>query len=155
MKLNTKPEPIYTHEGAKASHISAEQQLRRSVMACMLWEDQFYEDGKSIADRIRELVPKVKPEAVQQIAIKARTEMKLRHVPLLLVYAMTESQAHKGLVADTLATVIQRADELTEYCAIYFALGGTCLAREVAQVGYSLGCMGLEAARGRVDLRPS
>lgn len=130
MKLNTKVAPIYTHEGAKASHINADEQLRRSVMACMLWEDQFYEDGKSIADRIAELVPKVKPEAVQQIAIEARTKMKLRHVPLLLAYAMTKSEAHKGLVADTLAQVIQRADELTEYCAMYFALGGKTLSAQ-------------------------
>ena len=27
----------------------AEQALRRSVLACMLWEDEFYEDG--VADR--------------------------------------------------------------------------------------------------------
>ena len=27
-----------THEGAPAKHISAEQELRRSVLACMLWE---------------------------------------------------------------------------------------------------------------------
>ena len=32
-----------THEGAPAREIPAEQQLRRSVLACMLWEDQFYE----------------------------------------------------------------------------------------------------------------
>jgi len=28
-----------THEGA--SHISTERQLRRSVLACLLWEGQF------------------------------------------------------------------------------------------------------------------
>lgn len=44
------------------------------------------------------------------------------------------------------------AGVLTNGVMIYFALGGTCLAREVAQVGYSLGCMGLEAARGRVAM---
>ncbi len=27
-----------THEGAPAKHISAEQELRRSLLACMLWE---------------------------------------------------------------------------------------------------------------------
>ncbi len=53
---------LKTHEGAPARHISAEQQLRRSVLACMLWEDQFYEDGVAIAGRIRELVAKVPAE---------------------------------------------------------------------------------------------
>ena len=48
-----------THEGAPARHISPEHQLRRSVLACLLWESQFYEDGIEIAGRIAELVPKV------------------------------------------------------------------------------------------------
>jgi len=33
-------------------------QLRRSVLACLLWEDQFYEDGVEIAGRILSLVPR-------------------------------------------------------------------------------------------------
>ena len=36
---------LRTHEGAPAVEISAEAQLRRSVLACLLWENQFYEDG--------------------------------------------------------------------------------------------------------------
>lgn len=130
MKLNTKIAPIHTHEGAKAQHINPEQQLRRSVMACMLWEDEFYEDGQAIGARIRTLVPLVKPEVVRDMAIEARSRMKLRHAPLLLAYAMTEHASHRGLVADTLAAIIQRADELTEYCALYFALGGKTLSAQ-------------------------
>ena len=41
-----------THEGAPAKYISAELQLRRSVLACLLWEDQFYEDGAEIGGHI-------------------------------------------------------------------------------------------------------
>jgi len=47
-----------THEGAPARNISTELQLRRSVLACLLWEDQFYEDGVEIAGRIQSLVPR-------------------------------------------------------------------------------------------------
>ena len=57
---------LRTHEGAPARHISPELQLRRSVLACMLWEDQFYEDGVAIAGRIRELVAKVPAEKVAE-----------------------------------------------------------------------------------------
>ena len=39
-----------THEGAPARVINAEQALRRSVLSCMLWEAEFYEDGATIAD---------------------------------------------------------------------------------------------------------
>jgi 60 kDa SS-A/Ro ribonucleoprotein len=53
---------VRTHEGAPARLISAEMQLRRSVLACLHWETQFYEDGVEIASRIAELVPKVVAE---------------------------------------------------------------------------------------------
>ena len=43
---------LRTHEGAPARHLSNEAQLRRSVLACLLWESQFYEDGVEIAGRI-------------------------------------------------------------------------------------------------------
>src|SRR6185369_17095181 len=70
--------PPRTHEGAPARNISTEPQLRRSVMACLLWESQFYEDGVEIAGRIAELVPKVAAEKVAALAIEAREQMKLR-----------------------------------------------------------------------------
>ena len=57
-----------THEGAPARNISPELQLRRSVLACLLWESQFYEDGVEIAGRIAEFVPKV---AAQKVPIGA------------------------------------------------------------------------------------
>src|SRR5712692_9760623 len=112
-----------THEGAPARQISAEQQLRRSVLACMLWEDQFYEDGIEIAGRIAELVPKVAAEKVAALAVEAREQMKLRHAPLLLVREMARHNTHRALVAETLQRAIQRADELAEFVAIYWKDG--------------------------------
>jgi len=49
LNLNFAPR---THEGAQARNISPELQLRRSVLACLLWEIQFYEDGVEIAGHI-------------------------------------------------------------------------------------------------------
>jgi 60 kDa SS-A/Ro ribonucleoprotein len=122
MKTNiaVKRAPVFTHEGAKASHINYEQQLRRSVMSCLLWEDSFYEDGQEISKRIADLVPKVKHLKVSQMAIEAREKMKLRHVPLFLVREMARHKEHKGYVAETLSRVIQRADELSEFVSIYW-----------------------------------
>src|SRR3990167_7195018 len=51
-----------THEGAQASRTTPEQQLRRSVAACLLWEDSFYESGEDIAKRIASLIPLCPPE---------------------------------------------------------------------------------------------
>lgn len=109
-----------THEGAPAYAITAEQELRRSVMACLLWENEFYESGQTIAARIAALVPKVAPEKVAAIAVEARSQMHLRHVPLLLVREMARHQTHRKCVRATLAAVIQRADELAEFMAIYW-----------------------------------
>src|SRR6476646_1876791 len=120
-----------THEGAPAKNISAEQQLRRSVLACMLWEDQFYEDGVLITGRIRELVAKVSPEKVAELAVEARTQMKLRHAPLLLVREMARLATHRPFVAETLVRVIHRPDELAEFVALYWSEGKQPLSAQV------------------------
>jgi len=111
----------FTREGARAIRFTPEMELKRALMNCLLWEDQFYEDGVSIADRIKALVPKVAPARVAQLAIEAREVMKLRHAPLLVIREMARSEKHRALVADTLAQVIQRPDEMTELLAIYWA----------------------------------
>ena len=109
----------------------------------MLWENQFYEDGVEIAGRIRELVPKVDAAKVAALAIEAREAMKLRHAPLLLVREMARHASHRALVADTLSRVIQRADELAEFVAIYWADGKAPLSGQVKK--------GLAAAFPRFD----
>jgi hypothetical protein len=120
-----------THEGAAARHISSELQLRRSVLACLLWESQFYEDGVEIAGRIADLVPKVAAEKVAALAVEAREQMKLRHAPLALVREMARHKTHRALVSETLARVIQRADELAEFVAIYWKDGRVPLSGQV------------------------
>lgn len=120
VRRTTQP-PIYTHEGAQAVRIDAEAELRRSVMACMLWESSFYESGVEIAKRIFDLVPLVGLEKTAAIAVEARERMHLRHAPLLLCVAMTKHFQGK-LVGDTITRVIQRADELAEILALYWSV---------------------------------
>jgi hypothetical protein len=122
---------LRTHEGAPARNISPELQLRRSVLACVLWENQFYEDGVEIGGRIAELVPRVAAEKVAALAIEGRERMKLRHAPLLLVREMARHKTHRALVSETLAQIIQRADELAEFVAIYWKDGRVPLSGQV------------------------
>ena len=145
MRLNIfKPKPSpRTHEGARARVITPEQALRRSVLSCMLWEGEFYEDGVQIAGRIHELVPQVEAEKVAALAVEARERMKLRHAPLLLVREMARYATHRRLVAETLTRVIQRADELSEFVAIYWAMGRQPLSAQVKK--------GLAAAFAKFD----
>jgi len=121
------PAPL-TDGGGPATRvrITEEQQLRRSVMSTLLWEDQFYEDGMSIADRIEQHAAAVPPEVLAQIAVEARSVHNLRHVPLLLVCALAKHHKGQGtIVADTVYNVVQRADELSELLSIYWRNGRT------------------------------
>jgi len=110
-----------THEGARGKHFTPEMELKRALMNCLLWEDQFYEDGVAIAERIKTLVKEVAPERVAALAIEAREVMKLRHAPLLVIREMARHEKHRAHVADTLERIIQRPDEMTELLAIYWA----------------------------------
>jgi 60 kDa SS-A/Ro ribonucleoprotein len=124
--------PIFTEEGGKAKKISAKEQLRRLTLATLLWEDNFYIDGKSLVDFITESIGANKPVDVAAIAVEAREKQHLRHLPLLMVRELARMEnVPKGLVRDTLSRVIQRADEIAEFLAIYWADGKIPLASQI------------------------
>lgn len=137
MKLNTANKPTIgkstktTFEGGRAIQHSNLMTLRRLVLSCLLWEDTFYVDGKTISEQIAEYVKKCEPSEVAALAVEARTKFKLRHVPLLLVREMAKLETHKSFVATTLYEVIERADELTEFLAIYWKDGKCPLSAQV------------------------
>lgn len=133
MRTNVKntPKPVRTHEGAVAKRISPIQELRRSVMACMLWENSFYESGVTIAGRIKDLVSKVSGKQAMELAIEARENMKLRHTPLYIARLMAQNPKQREYVAETLTRIIQRADELTEFLSIYWKDGKTPISNQV------------------------
>jgi len=119
-----------THEGAPAFlHMTPLQALRRSVLSCLLWEKEFYEDGQTIADRINALALQVSIEDVASLAVEARSVFHLRHVPLLLLVAL----AKRGgpLVSKAIAETIQRPDELAEFLSLYWKGGKRPLAKQV------------------------
>jgi 60 kDa SS-A/Ro ribonucleoprotein len=121
MKTNTKTRaPVApNHEGIATARLSPEKALRRSVLSCMLWESEFYEDGVAIADRIVSLANEVDLPTLSALAIEAREKFNLRHAPLLLADAMLARRFGSKLVGDTIARVIQRADEMGELIALY------------------------------------
>lgn len=131
MRLNTalaRPQ-IFTHEGAVAKHITPEQQLRRSVLSCLLWEKEFYEDGQSIADRITDEAAKVSKETVAALAVEARNVFGLRHAPLLLLLDLIR-RGGPG-VAEAIEQTIRRADELGELIALYWRNGKRPLSKQM------------------------
>lgn len=115
-----------THEGGPSTRISHYDQLRRSVMACMLFEDTFYEDGVAIADRIAELCMHVKPQEIIDLALEAHQKYLLRHTPLwLLVHAMKRKAPG---IKEAVIKLCSRPDQMTELLALYWKSGKTPLA---------------------------
>lgn len=113
---------VHTHGGVEAyPHLKPLDSLRRSVLSCLLWEDNFYEDGVSIAERIQDLAQKVTDKELASLAIEARSTHHLRHVPLVLLCALAKRGGK--IVGDTIAETIQRADELSELIALYWKDG--------------------------------
>ena len=111
---------IFTHEGAPASRIGPLAQLERSVMSCLLWESEFYEGGKTIGQRIAELVKAVRAEDVARVAVQAKDDMHLRHVPLLLVRELMRTKEGREQAKGLFPRVILRPDDITEFLSIYW-----------------------------------
>jgi 60 kDa SS-A/Ro ribonucleoprotein len=150
-KLNPikKPETKFSEErlagglGLKSAKQDPVSLLRRSVMACLLWEDNAYEDGQSSVENIKSLIPQVTPLDVATIAIEAREKQKLRHIPLFIAIEMLKYDSHKHLVSYVLSKVITRADQITDVLALYWKEGKRPLASQLK--------MGLAYAFNRFD----
>jgi len=123
MRTNKKHASLVTHEGARARNITLRAQLRRSVLSCLLWESEFYEEGEEIGKRIANLTSQCMPEDVAGLAVEAREQMHLRHVPLLLLRELARHPLIKDrpqLLSKTMGRVLQRADEPAEFLALYW-----------------------------------
>jgi 60 kDa SS-A/Ro ribonucleoprotein len=123
MRTNTavKPKMTTNNEGSLVRALSAEQELRRAVLTTMLWESGgFYENGEEIATRITKLAAQLPFSTVAALAIEARNEMKLRHMPLFLARLLAARPNNGRPMGDLLVEIIQRADELPEFLALYW-----------------------------------
>ena len=107
------------HEGAIAWRMTPEWELYTTVVTTMGVEDKFYESGEDRVRRIADLVRKVKPEFVAQLAVYTREQMHLRSVPLLLLVELTQCHHGDSLVSRAVCRTIQRADEITELLMCY------------------------------------
>lgn len=119
----------FTHEGAPAKRINAEQALRRSVLSCLLWENEFYEDGRSIADRIVENAAATSADTVAALAVEARNVYGLRHAPLLLLLDLIRRGGSGA--AEAVRDTIRRPDEMAELVALYWRNGKTPLSKQM------------------------
>lgn len=106
--------------GQLAAKQSDEAALRRIVMTCLLWEDAAYIKGADVVKNISKLVPRIDPAVVRDIAIEAKFDQKLRHVPLYIAVEMVKHDKSRPYVADLLHAIITRPDDITEVLALYY-----------------------------------
>lgn len=134
MKTNvkTKTPTIRNFNGFPVKKQTPQHELLRAVSACMLFESSFYESGMSVANRIVALCDKVSGEDLCNLAIYARENLKLRHVPLfLIVQIFKKPAALRGPIRQTIERVIQRVDELAELVSLYWKNGKRPLPRQM------------------------
>lgn len=139
-KVKNPAPTVVNYEGLKVPKNTAENTLMRLTLAHMLFEDQFYIDGKSNAELLKEAVAKCSPIFVTELAKTSRTKYKLRHVPLLLTRELIRKNHIK---ADDIAAIIRRPDEMGELLALYNKDGKKPLSNQLKK--------GLAKAFGKFD----
>lgn len=123
MKTNKalKKESIYTYEGGKASRITSLEELKRATMSCLLWENEFYEDGISIAERISTLVKQVIDNGqyndVIELLKKVKFDMRLRHCPLWIIVSIFK--AGQKVSKELISSILTRPDDMGELISLY------------------------------------
>jgi hypothetical protein len=140
--LHLKARPV-SCERPSTAIISPETALRRTVLAELLSKSQCCEQSATVVDCIASLVPQVDAAAVAALAVEARERTQLCSVPLLLVREMARHASHRALVGATLARVIQHANEISDFVAIYWSDGRQPLSAQVKK--------GLAAAFAKFD----
>ena len=117
MKTNVKKTNPNAY-GNQTRELTAYEKLQRSAINCLLWEDTFYEDGESIADRIKKYMKQVTPEQARSLLKEAKVDNKLRHMPLFLLVNMAKNGY---LTAEDVANTITRVDDMSELLSLYWS----------------------------------
>ena len=138
MKINKKtPVKRFSDEklaggfGMPAALQGNEAKLNRLVMACLLWEDTAYEDGVSIVEEIKNTIPLVSGEFCLNLAVRARLQQKLRHVPLLVIREMCRYETHRKFVREAINKVCTRPDQLSELLSLYWLEGKKAIPKQM------------------------
>lgn len=125
--------PLFTFEGAKSSPIPPIQQLRRISLACMLWEDTFYVDGKKSVEILDEVCSQLDQLQILNVALEANCKGLLRHLPLKLIVNSFKSKKRMNqpfihgqkmmMPSDYIFEICNRPDQMTELLSLYWKDG--------------------------------
>lgn len=122
MKVNVAPQ-VFTLNGGPAVLVDDLKALRRITLACMLFEDNFYESGQKAANRITDICSRLNPKKIMEVATEAATKHGLRHVPLqLIVEALKRPNKYPEMKTE-IAAILKRPDMMTDLVALYWKGG--------------------------------
>jgi hypothetical protein len=121
MRYNTVSNVPRTFEGGKSQHLTPAEQLKRITMTCMLWEDNFYVDGKTTVEAIKEVCKNLAGDIIAAQALETFEKGRLRHIPLLL---LVEALKKGTKCAEIIEKVCNRPDQMTELLSLYWKENG-------------------------------
>jgi len=119
MKTNksSKQPPAFTHEGGPSTNTDSLTRLKRVAMTCMLFEDNFYIDGKTLAESIEQICEKVDKQKIVEISLESSQKGLLRHLPLFLIIQALKKGAK---CAEAISIICNRPDQMTELLSLYW-----------------------------------
>ncbi|MBQ7192603.1 MAG: TROVE domain-containing protein [Paludibacteraceae bacterium] len=151
-----KPQDVTrNHEGAIAYTMTPEMELYTAIVTSML-NDTYYESSDERVKRIQELVGKVSPLFVAQLAVYARREMNLRSVPLLLLTLLAKVNStdtadwQPSMLARAIEMTVLRADEISELLACYQLLNPRQGRKQLSGLSHQVQ-KGLQTSFNRLD----
>jgi hypothetical protein len=109
---------VLNYESQVAYKMTPERVLYTAVVTASL-SNTFYEKENDRLTRIVELIGKVDPLFVAQLAIYTRQKMHLRSVSVVLIAELAKIYNGDSLVRKSVSKVVQRADEITELLSYY------------------------------------
>lgn len=162
-RRNTTTPVAHTHEGGRAAVVTPFEELTRSVLACLLFEDSFYEDGETAAARITRLVHACDIRRVLELARSARLAYGLRSAPAWLINAVwshpQRAACEPSHIVKAIDDICIRPDDMGELVAMYWMQSKrplpASLKRGLAQAfpKFSFYQLAKYAKRGNIRLR--
>lgn len=117
MRTNVQTKPT-TYNGAPAAKLSPIEELKRSVLTCLLWEDGYYENGVDVQERVKELCKKVSVQELTEVIKECHEKQKLRHMPLKLLVELLKKDNNRA--KHLVSKICSRPDQMTELLSLYW-----------------------------------
>jgi len=95
--------------------------FRWALLATLLWEGLLRDPTSSLSERLAERAAQIPPAEMAAAAVDAREKLRVRWAALFLTRELARRRGAGPLVAATLERIVRRADDITDFIALYWA----------------------------------